>query len=92
MSFALPSMLRVVQVFVDEFTLVACLAAMGSIQRADINSCLQDFSHQGNFELTVREVDIERSDADDFSSSSPWDTIFAEIESGKYDVLIMSPP
>ena len=64
----------------------------GAPRRADINSFLQELSTQGEFELSVREVDIERSDADDLSRSSLWDTIFAEIEAGKYDVLIMSPP
>ena len=64
----------------------------GAPRRADINSFLQEFSLQGDFKLSVREVDIERSSEDDLSNSSLWETIFAEIEAGEYDVLIMSPP
>eukprot|EP00435_Cladocopium_sp_Y103_P024615 s4687_g6.t1 len=45
-----------------------------------------------DFDLHVREVDIERSVDDDLSSAQLWDEIFADIRDGKYDVVIMSPP
>ena len=68
-----------------------CLFA-GAPRRADINSFLQALSKAQDFDLDVREVDIERSDSDDLSSAQLWEEIFTEIDSGKYDVIIMSPP
>ena len=64
----------------------------GAPRRADINSFLHAISLAQDFDLNVREVDIERSESDDLSSAQLWEQLFADIRDGKYDVIIMSPP
>ena len=64
----------------------------GAPRRADINSFLHAISLAQDFDLNVREVDIERSESDDLSSAQLWEQLLAEIRDGKYDVIIMSPP
>ena len=64
----------------------------GRERKADIKHFLQKFGSNGNFEVHVREVDIERSDADDLLQQKLWDEIFKELRQGLYDVAVVTPP
>jgi hypothetical protein len=45
-----------------------------------------------DFEVHIRDVDIERSEADNLLQQEPWDEIWSEIKGGKYEVVVLSPP
>ena len=49
-------------------------------------------SNKDGFTLELKEVDIERSSADDLSSDSLWEQLIGEIRDGRWDVVILSPP
>ena len=40
----------------------------------------------------MREVDIERNEADDLLQQKLWEEIWEELRQGKYDVVIVTPP
>lgn len=44
------------------------------------------------FTLNIREVDIERGLQDDLTKANIWASILEEIRTGKYLVLVLSPP
>lgn len=48
----------------------------GKPRKADIKVCLQHLSKTQKFQLTMREVDIERSSLDDLTDVSLWDELF----------------
>lgn len=64
----------------------------GRERKADIKHFLQRFGSNDNFQVHVREVDIERSDADDLLQQQLWDEIFKELHQGLYDVVVVTPP
>ena len=64
----------------------------GRERKADIKHFLQKFGSNDNFDVHVREVDIERSQADDLLQQQLWDEIFAELHQGLYDVVVVTPP
>ena len=64
----------------------------GVPRQADINSCLKTLSNKESFTLELKEVDIERSSADDLSSESLWEQLMCEVRDGLWDVVILSPP
>ena len=64
----------------------------GKPRKADIKECLQQLSKTQKFQLTMREVDIERSSLDDLTDVSLWDELFSQVKSGLWDVVILSPP
>ena len=57
-----------------------------------MKQCLKKLASKHQFELEIREVDIERSSDDDFTKSQLWDELLEQIRSGHYDVIFMSPP
>jgi len=50
------------------------------------------FGSNHNFEFYMREVDIERNEADDLLQQKLWEEIWEELRQGKYDVVIVTPP
>ena len=64
----------------------------GQKRKADIKHFLQRFGSQSNFQVTIREVDIERSSADDLLQQSLWDELLKEIDAGHWDVVVLTPP
>ena len=64
----------------------------GKPRKADVHHYLHKLSEANNFELHVREIDIERQASDNLLEATLWDTIFAELDSGNWDVILMSPP
>ena len=61
-------------------------------RKADVKSCLESLGISRGFQVEIREVDIERSNQDDLSSSSLWDELFGLVSEGAFDVVVMSPP
>ncbi len=61
----------------------------GVPRQADINSCLKTLSNKESFTLELKEVDIERSSADDLSSDSLWEQLIGEVRDGLWDVVIL---
>ena len=57
-----------------------------------MKQCLKKLASKHQFELEIREVDIERSLDDDLTKSQLWDELLEQIRSGHYDVIFMSPP
>lgn len=64
----------------------------GVPRRSDIHACLRRLSKKGGFTLEVKEVDIERSNDDDLSSEDLWQQLLGEVQSGLWDVIVLSPP
>ena len=64
----------------------------GVPRRSDIHACLRRLSKKGGFTLEVKEVDIERSSDDDLSSEDLWRQLLDEVQSGRWDVIVLSPP
>ena len=64
----------------------------GKPRKADVHHYLRELSEANNFDLHVREIDIERQASDNLLEAALWDTIFAELDSGNWDVILMSPP
>ena len=64
----------------------------GVPRKADVKQCLKKLASKHQFELEIREVDIERSSDDDLTKSQLWDELLEQIRSGHYDVIFMSPP
>lgn len=64
----------------------------GAPRKADIREYLQNLADEQGFKLDMREVDIERGEHDDLTKSSIWNSILQEIKSGKYQVVVLSPP
>ena len=60
--------------------------------RSDIHACLRRLSKKGGFTLEVKEVDIERSNDDDLNSEDLWQQLLGEVQSGLWDVIVLSPP
>lgn len=44
------------------------------------------------FKLMMREVDIERKVQDDLTKSTLWNSILGEINEGRYQAIMLSPP
>ena len=57
-----------------------------------MKQCLKKLALKHQFELEIREVDIERSSDDDLTKSQLWDELLEQIRSGQFDVVFMSPP
>ena len=57
-----------------------------------MKQCLKKLAFKHQFELEIREVDIERSSDDDLTKSQLWDELLEQIRSGQFDVVFMSPP
>ena len=57
-----------------------------------MKQCLRKLAFKHQFELEIREVDIERSSDDDLTKSQLWDELLEQIRSGQFDVIFMSPP
>ena len=64
----------------------------GRERKADIKHFLQKFGSNDNFDVQVREVDIERSQTDDLLQQQLWDEIFSELHQDFYDVVVVTPP
>ena len=64
----------------------------GQQRKADINHFLHVQSGTLGFELSIKEVDIERSEADDLLQISLWEQIWDEVEQKQWDVVILTPP
>ena len=64
----------------------------GQERSGDIAWQLREFSKVHGFHLQVDEWDILRDPSADLSSPQAWEGIFAKLESGYYDVLVISPP
>ena len=64
----------------------------GRKRRADIKHFLQLAGNFDNFEVIIREVDIERSETDDLLHQRLWDEIWDEIHAGQFDVAVLTPP
>ena len=64
----------------------------GRQRKADIKFFLHEAGKFSDFDVHVREVDIERSAADDLLQQDLWDEIWQAIRSGAYDVLVLTPP
>ena len=64
----------------------------GVPRKADVKQCLKKLAVKHQFELEIREVDIERSSDDDLTKSQLWDELLEQIRSGQFDVVFMSPP
>ena len=64
----------------------------GRQRKADIKHFLQVLGRLDNFEVTMREVDIERRDEDDLLQQQLWDEIWAELRNDRYDVVVLTPP
>ena len=56
------------------------------------NIFLHLFGSWNNFEFYMREVDIERNEADDLLQQQLWEEIWDELRQGKYDVVVATPP
>ena len=64
----------------------------GQQRKADINHFLHVQCGTLGFDLSIKEVDIERSEADDLLQMSLWEQIWNEIENKFWDVVILTPP
>ena len=64
----------------------------GLQRKADINHFLHVQCDTLGFELSIKELDIERSEADDLLQVSLWKQIWHEIENNSWDVVILTPP
>ena len=42
--------------------------------------------------MHVREVDIERSNEDDLLQQGLWEELWAAIDQGEWDVVLLTPP
>lgn len=74
--------------------MAACILYLfcGKPRKADIKECLQHLSTTQKFQLTMHEVDTERSSLDDLRDVSLWDELFSQVKSGHWDIVILSPP
>ena len=54
--------------------------------------CLQKLCTETGWCLEMQEFDILRGAEFDLSSPSLWESIFLRVESGSFDVLILTPP
>ena len=61
-------------------------------RKADVRQCLVKLGQKLGFRVTVHEVDIERSSADDLSDEGLWAEIHKQVSQGDYDVAVISPP
>eukprot|EP00435_Cladocopium_sp_Y103_P064471 s792_g26.t1 len=63
----------------------------GASRRGDIGQQLQALA-EGKFHLDMRELDLELHHSHDLSKTKLWDDFFSDIDQGKVDVLLFSPP
>ena len=61
-------------------------------RKADVRQCLVKLGQKLGFRVSVHEVDIERSSADDLSDEGLWAEIHKQVSQGEYDVAMLSPP
>ena len=45
-----------------------------------------------NFEINMREVDIERSESDDLLQEQLWEDLWSGIKNKEWDVVLLTPP
>ena len=64
----------------------------GAQRSGDIAWHLREFSKLHGLGLEMEEWDVLRDPKSDLSSAQVWEPIFAKLETGYYDVLILSPP
>lgn len=64
----------------------------GHKRKADIKHFLHEFGKLRGFDLHVREVDIERSNEDDLLQQGLWEELWAAIDQGEWDVVLLTPP
>jgi len=63
----------------------------GASRRGDIRQHLQRLA-KDQFHLELRELDLEQHHSHDLSKTKLWDDLYADIDQGKVDVLLWSPP
>ena len=64
----------------------------GIARDGDIRSHLQKICASQQLVLTMHEFDLVRGPDQDLSSTVLWDNLFKMIQTGVFDVLILSPP
>ena len=63
----------------------------GLPRKPDVRQCLIELARKHGFKVTVHEVDIERSSADDLSRDDLWAKIHEQVSQGDWDVVVLSP-
>ena len=63
----------------------------GASRRGDIREHLQSLA-DNQFHLELKELDLELHHSHDLSKTKLWDDLYSEIDQGKVDVLLWSPP
>lgn len=64
----------------------------GKSRAGDIRDHLTRLQSHFKFVLNVDEYDWEQDPSHDLSKTELWDKIFRKVESGFYDVIMLSPP
>ena len=64
----------------------------GIARDGDIRSHLQNLCTSQQVILSLQEFDLVRSPEHDLSSVELWNSLFTKIQSGAFDVIILSPP
>ena len=78
-----------IHVSVNSVCCICFVAYSGKL--TSIIFCMYSVNTLG-FELSIKELDIERSEADDLLQASLWEQIWHEIENNFWDVVILTPP
>ena len=63
----------------------------GKRRQSDVGSLLRAAEEAGQFNLVLKEIDIERGPDHDLRDEQLWESIFAELQQGDW-FLIVSPP
>ena len=63
----------------------------GASRRGDIREHLPSLA-DNQFHLELKELDLELHHSHDLSKTKLWDDLYSEIDQGKVDVLLWSPP
>ena len=58
----------------------------------DVHAWLSKFSDSDGFQLEMVQLGADSASPNDLRTQAPWDRICFELASGRWDVLLMSPP
>ena len=64
----------------------------GQRRKADVKHFLHSLGSSYNFEINMREVDIERSESDDLLQEQLWEDLWSGIKNKEWDVVLLTPP